>query len=379
MNTKIDVFSNMLKSVYNYKSKKTYLNSKPLTIWVEPTNHCNLKCVMCPQPAIPRDDLGFMDMDVYKNIIDQVQNYAAAIELLFAGESLLHKKIFEMIKYAKSKGIQVVISTNGVLLDKRRDDLLNSGLDRINIAFDGYNKPTYEKIRVGANFEKVVNNTVNFLKEKKRRNQKNPLVVMTTLEVGLDDYEDIDKERNEFYSIFDGLPVDEFISKQPNTWGGYFKETDEFNHQQLNQEKFYPCSHLWTSINIRWDGSVLPCCFDFFKGYVVGNTTKTSIDDIWNSEKMISLRKAHLKGGTDSSYIDLNPLCEDCIIVNSGAIFGVPAGMRSSIRYTLLKQFGFKFEKYLIQIAGMLSSDYSLKIVNSKSKSKSKISLVNNE
>ena len=362
MNNKIDVLSNCVKSVYNYKKKRTYLTNKPMTIWIEPTNHCNLKCVMCPNPAIPKQDLGFMDMDTYKKIIDQVQNYAAAIELLFAGESLLHKKIFKMITYAKSKGIQVAISTNGVLLAKRADELLDSGLDRLNIAFDGYNKKTFEKIRVGADFDNVLDNAVEFLKKKKDRKQENPLVVMTTLEVGLDEYEDIDKERNAFYSYFDGLPVGEFISKQPNTWGGYFKETTDFNHQQLNKEKFYPCSHLWTSLSVRWDGSVLPCCFDFFQGYVLGNTNSSSIDEIWNSESMIKLREAMLNGDVDSSYVELNPLCKDCIILNSGSVFGIPAGMRSAIRYTLLKQFGFKLEKYLIKIAGALSSDYALKI-----------------
>jgi len=314
---------------------------------------------MCPNPAIPKNDLGFMDMDVYKNIIDQIQDYAAAVELLFAGESLLHKRIFEMIKYAKSKGIQVVISTNGVLLNKRKKDLLDSGLDRLNIAFDGYNKQTFDKIRVGADFDKVLENTIDFLREKKRRKQANPLVVMTTLEVGLDEYTDIDQQRDRFYSYFDGLPVDEFINKQPNTWGGYFKDTSDFKHQELNKNEFHPCSHLWTSLSIRWDGKVLPCCFDFFKEYVVGDTNKSTIDEIWNSKKMLKLREAMITG---KNYTDLNPLCEDCVIINSGSIFGIPAGMRSAIRYSLIKQFGFKIEKYLIKIASKLSSEYALKI-----------------
>ena len=166
MNKKSRVLSNCLSAVINYKQKKTKISNKPVTVWVEPTNRCNIKCVMCPNPAIPKGDLGFMEMDLYKNIIDQVQDYAAAIELLFAGESFLHKKIFDMIEYAKSKGIQVVTSTNGTLLGLRKDDILRSGLDRLNIAFDGYNKETYEKIRVGAKFDNVFKQTIDFLEEK---------------------------------------------------------------------------------------------------------------------------------------------------------------------------------------------------------------------
>ena len=79
MNKKSRVLSNCLSAVINYKQKKTTITNKPVTVWVEPTNRCNIKCVMCPNPAIPKGDLGFMEMDVYKNIIDQVQDYAAGV------------------------------------------------------------------------------------------------------------------------------------------------------------------------------------------------------------------------------------------------------------------------------------------------------------
>jgi len=357
MNKRTKVLSNTISAIINYKQKKTELSSKPITVWVEPTNRCNIKCVMCPNPEIPKGDLGFMDMDLYKNIIDQVQDYAAAIELLFAGESLLHKKIFDMIEYAKSKGIQVVTSTNGTLLGKRKDDLLNSGLDRLNIAFDGYNKETFEKIRVGAKFDSVFGQTIEFLEEKKRRNLKHPYVVITTLEVGLDEYDDVEKQRKEFHSHFDNLPIDEFISKQPNTWGGYFKETEDWNHQKL-KPTFDPCSHLWSSMSIHWDGIVVPCCFDFFNELILGNVKEKSIEEIWNDKPIVDFRKSML----DGSYLDLNPLCEKCVIIHTGNALGIPPGMRSSIRYTLAKQFGFGIEKSLIRLAGRVSSGYALKV-----------------
>jgi radical SAM protein with 4Fe4S-binding SPASM domain len=359
MNKKSRVLSNCLSSIINYKQKKTTITNKPVTVWVEPTNRCNIKCVMCPNPAIPKGDLGFMDMDLYKNIIDQVQDYAAAIELLFAGESFLHKNIFDMIEYAKSKGIQVVTSTNGTLLGLRKDDILRSGLDRLNIAFDGYNKQTFEKIRVGAKFDRVFDQTIDFLEEKKRRNLNKPFVVITTLEVGLDEYDDddIEKQKINFYSKFKDLPIDEFIIKQPNTWGGYFKETEDFNHQKL-APTFDPCSHLWSSMSIHWDGTVVPCCFDFFNELVLGNVKEKSIDEIWNDEPIVNFRKSML----DGSYLDMNPLCEKCVIVHTGNILGIPPGMRSSIRYTLAKQLGFRVEKSLIRLAGMASSTYALRV-----------------
>lgn len=361
MSKRTVVLKNCLLSINNYKTQKVFLSNPPLTFWIEPTNKCNLKCIMCPNPSIPKGMLGYMKWDTYKNIIDQVKGYAAAVELLFAGESLLHKDIIEMIKYASSHNIQVVLSTNGVLLGREEiiNGILDSGLERLNIALDGYNEQTYEKVRVGAKFSRVINNIVKLLEEKRRRKLAKPYVVITTLEVGVGSYSDIEKDKELFYSFFEDSPVDEFISKQPNTWGGYFKDTNEFSHQSIDNEVFNPCSHLWSSMSICWDGTVVPCCFDFFKNYILGNINEKPILEIWNDTPMIKLRESML----NKTYLEINKLCDKCVILHTRNVLGIPAGMRSVIRYTLTKQFGFKVEKLLIKLASRVGSDYALKVV----------------
>lgn len=361
MSNKIIILQNCLKAIINYKRKKSSISNPPLTFWIEPTNMCNLKCIMCPNPKIPKQMLGFMKWDIYKTIIDQIKDYTAAVELLFAGESLLHKDIIKMIKYAKSHNIQVILSTNGVLLGRQKiiDGILDSGLDRLNIAFDGYNAKTYEKIRVGAKYEAVRKNVAMFLDKKKNRGIKKPYVVITTLEVGLDDYADKENDKNAFYSSFNGLPVDEFLSKEPNTWGGYFRDTNIFQHQRIHKEVFNPCSHLWVSLSICWDGTVVPCCFDFFKSYTLGDVNEKTILEIWNDDRIVKLRKSML----DKTYLKLNKLCDKCVILHTKSVFGIPAGMRSGIRYSMTKQLGFRIEKLLIKFASWVGSDYSLKVV----------------
>lgn len=359
-NKKIRALSNCLNSIYNYKRKRIEVSSLPAVLWIEPTNKCNLKCIMCPNTQIPRDELGFMAWDTYKKIIDEAREFATSVYLLLAGESLLHKDIYRMIRYARDNNIRPLLNTNGTVLasEEHRDRLLDSGVSHITFAFDGYNKETYERIRVGARYDRVVGGLIEFLKEKKRRRLKEPYIAITTLEVGIEDYKDKEAAKREFYRLFEGLRVDEFIRKTPNTWGGTFRETDTFTHHDISTRNYYPCSHLWSTMSICWDGTVVPCCFDFFKTYTLGNVNERSLKEIWNDKPMVALRESMLNG----TYRDLNKLCVDCVILHLEPVLGVPAGMRTVVKDTITNIIGMGTEKYLIKFAKKIKPSYSLGI-----------------
>ena len=83
-----------------------------------------------------------------------------------------------MIKYAKDKGIlEVQFNTNAMLLtEKISERLIEAGLDRIIFSLDGMTKETFENIRGGANFEKVVNNIKSFINIRNEMGGKKPCV-----------------------------------------------------------------------------------------------------------------------------------------------------------------------------------------------------------
>jgi len=355
----IKVLWNVLLGFANYKFKKTVISNTPTLYWLEPTNKCNINCVMCPNDKFTDDQLGFMDIDLYYSIIDKIKNSAASVYLLVSGESLLHKDIFTMIKYAHQNNIRPLVNTNATTLvsEKQRIALLESGVEHITFAFDGYDKDSYEKVRVGAKYDAVISGIKKFLLEKKKRGLETPFVAITTLEVEISDYDDLETQKKEFYREFEGLPVDEFISKQPNTWGSEFSGTKLFNHQQYDQ-KYSPCGHLWSTMTILWDGTIVPCCFDFFKTYPLGNVSEESLDDVWNGEKMQKLRASML----DNSYSSVNSLCNGCVIPHLNPVLGVPAGMRSAIKDAITNTIGISAEKKLKKVAKSLTSSYSLKV-----------------
>lgn len=357
---KIRVIKNIGLSVKNYRKRNLVLDNFPTLLWIEPTNRCNLKCIMCPNVKIPQDDLGFMEWGVFKKIIDEIKEFAASAYLLIGGESLLHKDIYKMIRYARDNGIRPLLNTNGTTLHikENRTKLLESGPAHITFAFDGYNRETYESIRIGAKYDQVLDGIVEFLKEKMDRKLSKPFVAITNLEVGIENYHDKIEAKKKFYKIFEGLPVDEFIAKTPNTWGGTFDDTNRFRHHELDKSQFYPCSHLWSTMSICWDGTVVPCCFDFFKTYVLGNVRDKSIKEIWNDEPMRRLRQSM----QDGTYQTVNKLCKSCVILHLDPVLGVPAGMRSAVKDAITNFMGMKAERYLIKITKKLKPSYSLKI-----------------
>ena len=70
------------------------------------------------------------------------------------------------------------------------------------------------------------------------------------------------------------------------------------------------CDHVMNTITFRWNGDVVPCCYDITSNYVIGNIMKQSLPDIWNNKRYKEIRR--------SIYILRNiPLCAECNAIRS--------------------------------------------------------------
>ena len=73
--------------------------------------------------------------------------------------------------------LDIYFSTNGILLNKKiSTDLIKSGLTRIQISIDAITKETYDKVRPGGNYNKIIENINEFLLIKQNLNARLPLV-----------------------------------------------------------------------------------------------------------------------------------------------------------------------------------------------------------
>jgi len=291
-----------------------------------------------------------MDFGLYQRIINEVKDFASSITLAVNGESLLHPKFFEMIRYGSKNGIKMLLNTNATLLNKENSkQLLDSGVNYISFAFDGYTKSMYENARLGADFEQTLNNILTFLQLMKKSKKKSPYCVLSILMLGIKECSP--EEKQVFLDQFRGL-IDEVRQREVSTWGSTFKGTDKFSYRD-NITSYPPCSRLWTTLCIGYNGDVLPCVYNANHEYLLGNLRNNRLTEIWNGEKMLRLRRAML----DGSYLQVFPLCENCIVLGTRPVLGVPSGIRLSLSDALTNITGYRLEKFLLWFANKLSGN----------------------
>jgi len=272
----------------------------PAIYFIEPTNTCNINCIMCPNSKL--NNKSFMDINLFMKIIDEIKHVAKLIRLHYRGEPLLHPKIIEMIKYCKSHTLaKISMSTNGLLLDQKLSErLIEAGIDEIIFSLDSNSPESYYKIKNSKEFHKVVKNITDFLSINSNNKVR---VIIKFIEM------DINKNEMEFFK---------------NRWSSYNCETkiswmntwaNQLQHNKSISEHLCPnsgkpkmkCADLWYKMVITADGYVPLCCNDFSIKHQLGNINNSSVKEIWNSNNLKSCRKMH----NDGTLQQLN-MCQNC-------------------------------------------------------------------
>jgi sulfatase maturation enzyme AslB (radical SAM superfamily) len=201
----------------------------PKDAWLtlELTNLCNLDCPFCYQNHGHIQPKGLMSFEHFKKIIDGIienKNKFVNFNPFHRGEALLHPDFNKMMKYVINQSEVnspffdfMVLHTNANLLDNEKIDLLlDIGSQRVfkypgNLFFsiDAASTQSYNKIRPGGNYEKVVDNIKKFILKREAINQFGPSVVLQFII-----QEENEKEAKEFV----------------NFWSNFFKENNiDFN------------------------------------------------------------------------------------------------------------------------------------------------------
>lgn len=294
-----------------YKQGTQFCHYYPLRLWVEPTNHCNLKCTMCPNGSEEPMPRGFMLLNQFKEIIDQVAGKVNDIHLCHRGEALLHPDIVRMVAYAHSQGTAVRLNTNGTLMAPNlADDLIDAGLDFISFSFDGLERESYEKVRRGADFNDTICRIITFLEAKARRGH-GPVTMIEALDLG---EHGLEQKKSEFLSHFRGLPLDAFRIKAMHNWGGHID-----SGARKKNYSYVPCSNIWYAMVVGWNGAISPCPQDWYFRETLGNIEDMPLIHAWNSRRMIGIRRA--VAGRHPEKVDI---CKNCDLLWREAVAGLP-------------------------------------------------------
>lgn len=260
---------------------------------------CNLRCKMCHFSMDYRKGkpITYMDMDLFRKAIDESIGLVDVVGFSGSSEPLLHPEIDKMVAYASRAGMRTKIGTNGTLLTgELSEKLLTAGLNKLKVSVDGATAETYEKIRVGANFEKLRRNIKDFYDLRNRLGKRTKIHINTV--ISNDNIHETTMIKNAFKEI-----GDIFGAKYPCTFG-VMSGLQDYSPVNLIQRK---CLMLADIMTIIPDGRALICCGDNQNLGVIGDVTNSRPIDIWLSEEYKKLRRYHLKG-----ELDKIPLCKNC-------------------------------------------------------------------
>lgn len=294
----------------SYKSNLTKVNrieeavDFPKVILLDNTSACNLRCSMCDHQNINKyRKIQMMDMGLYKKIIDEiaVENPSARIWEIFFGDPFLCRDMPERICYAKNKGCEdVVLNTNGVLMKAEwSKQYIEAGLDAIYVGIDAATKETYEKIRVGGDFEKAVQNVITYrdLLKKYGKPSQELFVQFVVSEFNEDEVET-------FKCFWNEKEVN--VKIRPKiSWAGLVAAENLIDNETIKRR---PCYWLMQTMNICADGRVALCSVDLHCRVPSGDVTQKSLKEVWKNGILSKYRKMHSEG----CYEELPEMCRLC-------------------------------------------------------------------
>ncbi len=293
----------------------------PYMAQVAPTGVCDLRCERCPIALQNPSQKTFMPLRTFEKFIDEVGDYLLYMIMWSWGEPLLNPDVYSMFRYARDHQVLTVTSSNlHSFSEEEAEEMVASGLDALIIALDGATPATHERLRLGGEYQRVLEHTRMIVEEKARRKSDTPLLNLRMV-VSRENESEVDA----FRTLARELGVDMVSFKAYSTRQSGFADP-EWDEQRAPQEdalrwyeytedfkvkarpaRRYDCRFMWTKPMLFADGRIASCEYDFDCSHELGNINEQSFDEIWFGERAKDLRKCFSHDGKRPSF------CADCV------------------------------------------------------------------
>jgi radical SAM protein with 4Fe4S-binding SPASM domain len=252
--------------------------------------------------------LGYMDMNLFRRIIDQqiadnpeCRGKQSGLCLHHFGESLLHPAFDEALAYACGNGLDAGMSCNPFALSRDKAvRLFRAKPAWLLLALDGHDDRSFELLRGMPNaYGQTLANTLEAL------NCWQKYSPGTRLQLSVVDnpaYPGIVEEVAHFWKENYGIEV---FRKPFSTWTGVDQDINSMRKNTPAKRRL-PCATPWERLSVAFDGTIIPCCRDYNNIYSLGNASTDSLLSVWNSEKMQCIRSEVRSG------MVVNTLCRNC-------------------------------------------------------------------
>lgn len=316
-----------LKSTNRRKLMEILPLKKPFTVLLEPSSRCNFKCVQCFQGS--KEDNYFtrsrmnMPLARFRRVIRQLQAWKGprikVLKLSLYGEPLVNPDFCEMLRIAAKADVaeRIETTTNASLLTRAiAEKLVKYGLDYARVSVYAPSQRRHEKITGSKMSIGAIHRNLMLLQEiKKRSNSKKPFICAKMLDT-------YGPENDRFLEMYRDAADEAYIDK-PHNWiktgsadfmKNYYRADigAALGDLKLHSTRRAACPMAFTTMAVRSNGAVSPCCVDFIGGTNLGNVDEQPLREIWNSDSWFEFQKMQLQGRKNENYS-----CSRCDICSS--------------------------------------------------------------
>jgi len=329
----------------------TVVDTSPRVVFIEVTNRCNLVCETCPRTYFDREPLRSLTLEEFRTIAAQFPEMRRAV-LHGIGEPLLNPALPQMIRDLKTRGVEVLFNSNGVLLTPWwQEQLVRSGLDEFRCSIDGADPATYARIRGADLLGRVIAGLGGLVRTKAALGSATPRISiwMVATQENIGELPDLVRlaarlglpevylQRMVFFA---GAPGAQYgmAREELAVFGDAGRRQEEIiaecealgnelgvtlrasgardprasltASRTAGEAPWQGCMRPFTTAYVTANGNCLPCCISPFTtpdydSLLLGNLFEQPFDQIWNGEPYVAFRSAFL---SDRPH----PACAGC-------------------------------------------------------------------
>jgi len=309
---RIDAITNVTE-----KYRHSFLPA-PKSVKIELTGRCNYRCGFCALRTRKNQPVEDMDFGLFKRITMEMRE--AGVEELgvfYIGESFMNPDLLvKAIRFAKqeAKFPYVFLTTNGSLTKPEHvEACFKAGLDSLKFSVNASDDGQFKDV-MGVKSRLYHDAFDNIKAAKAIRDAKRYACGIYASSIK---YDGAQQEKMEELLKEHVIPyVDQHYWLPLYSMGSMATDREaELGYRPTagNQgrlgmlRKPLPCWSAFTEGHVRADGGLSLCCFDADGRFVVGDLTRQSFMDAWNSDAFLKIREAHLQEDLTGT------VCQDCV------------------------------------------------------------------
>ncbi len=265
-------------------------------VYLEISNICNLHCRFCPGTKRP---LKAMTEAEFASLLPKLRPYTDYLYFHLMGEPLCHPLLKQFLNLADAHGFKVILTTNGVLLPRLQDILLQApALHKLNISLHAF-----EANDLSIPFNQYLDGCFSF--GKAAEGQK---IICYRLWNGGGEND----KNEEILSAMRTYFTADWVNERQGTRIGqriYLEYGDKFDWPDLSAtdggDRVF-CYGLKDQIGVLCDGTVVPCCLDHEGDIALGNLFQQDLDKILANPRAQAICSGFAKGKASEE------LCRKC-------------------------------------------------------------------